>query len=261
MTAKDALFTGILDYAGLFPPASLSLSEALRLWAQYLRHPKGWILGRFVLSAEHAGEAALLVNPPQRITLLVNGPGVPSLWREVEIVESKCLLEKDPGVPCFVEINWRHEIEPAMDQAAQRSRTGVKLRTGGVTAETVPSVPAVVNFLVEAARRKLPVKFTAGLHQPVPHDDPKAGARMHGFLNIFGAAFAAYEHRAKPEELETILRDYGYEHFKISDKEFRCGKRSYSTAAIAQLRKEFVVSFGSCSFDEPVDHLTRHGLL
>jgi len=44
-----ALLTEAIDYAGLFPPASLALEPALRNHAQYVRLPGAWMLGTFVL--------------------------------------------------------------------------------------------------------------------------------------------------------------------------------------------------------------------
>ena len=43
-----ALLAGVIDYAGLFPPATLPLDEAVRNYARYRREPEGWMLGRLV---------------------------------------------------------------------------------------------------------------------------------------------------------------------------------------------------------------------
>src|SRR5262249_48559888 len=43
-----ALLTGVIDYAGMFPPAKLPLEEAIRNYARYRKEPEGWMLGRFV---------------------------------------------------------------------------------------------------------------------------------------------------------------------------------------------------------------------
>ena len=53
MTTPPAAFRDLLantiDYAGLFPPANLSLEAALRNYAGYLRCREAWLLGAFVL--------------------------------------------------------------------------------------------------------------------------------------------------------------------------------------------------------------------
>lgn len=50
MTAAiRALLSRAIDYAGLFPPASLELQPALQNYAQYIRDPDAWMLGAFIL--------------------------------------------------------------------------------------------------------------------------------------------------------------------------------------------------------------------
>jgi hypothetical protein len=43
------LLTGLIDYAGLFPPAKLSLDQAIRNYAAYRQCPERWMLGKFVI--------------------------------------------------------------------------------------------------------------------------------------------------------------------------------------------------------------------
>src|SRR5438105_2128275 len=58
MESLRVLLTGLIDYAGLFPPAQLSLAEALRNYLRYRVEPEGWMLGRFVCPAARLGEMA-----------------------------------------------------------------------------------------------------------------------------------------------------------------------------------------------------------
>jgi hypothetical protein len=44
-----ALLAHAIDYAGLFPPASLALEPALQNYAEYIRTPDAWMLGAFIL--------------------------------------------------------------------------------------------------------------------------------------------------------------------------------------------------------------------
>jgi len=49
-TAKIALLGGIIDYAGTFPPAALSLSDALKTAAAFRRHGRHpWLMGKLAL--------------------------------------------------------------------------------------------------------------------------------------------------------------------------------------------------------------------
>jgi hypothetical protein len=53
-----ALLTRAIDYAGLFPPASLELQPAMRNYAQYTRGPDVWMLGPFILPVAQFDTAA-----------------------------------------------------------------------------------------------------------------------------------------------------------------------------------------------------------
>ena len=49
MRAVEALLTGLIDYAGLFPPAGEDMRPALENYAGYLNGPDRWALGRFIV--------------------------------------------------------------------------------------------------------------------------------------------------------------------------------------------------------------------
>ena len=55
-TSVRVLATGLVDYAGLFPPAQLGMTEAMRNYAAYLQGPHAWILGRFVVPVARLAE-------------------------------------------------------------------------------------------------------------------------------------------------------------------------------------------------------------
>ena len=56
MSAIKALMTGLIDYAGLFPPASLDMETAVRNYRSYLHGEHAWMLGHFVLPANRLRE-------------------------------------------------------------------------------------------------------------------------------------------------------------------------------------------------------------
>ncbi|MBA2744562.1 MAG: hypothetical protein H0U43_09720, partial [Chthoniobacterales bacterium] len=58
-TSLRALTEGSIDYAGLFPPASLALEPALRNHAEYVRSADAWMLGAFVLPLSKFDDAAV----------------------------------------------------------------------------------------------------------------------------------------------------------------------------------------------------------
>jgi len=248
MSAIDAFLEGILDYAGLFPPARLDLQTALNNFEFYQRHPRARMLARFVLPLEQLKTAAL----PARVTLVCRGEEVelPPLPPQVECVEVAGSLATKTDRFVFHEVDWRGDFEARLPVDG-----GVKLRTGGLTPDAVPPAGTVARFLLASAAHNLPVKFTAGLHSPVPTD----GA--HGFFNIFAAAFAANAGCTDIETLTRLIADAGYDDFRFTEEDFHAGPFSFSRDEIQRLRSERVISFGSCSFLEPVEHLERHGYL
>jgi hypothetical protein len=56
------LLSGIIDYAGLFPPAALPLGQAIRNYAQYHQQPENWMLGRFVCPVTQFDDCAPFVE-------------------------------------------------------------------------------------------------------------------------------------------------------------------------------------------------------
>ncbi len=74
-----ALLTGIIDYAGLFPPAKLPLDEAIRNYARYHTEPESWMLGRFICPASRLMELApyhdelFQAGPPVSLSALGRG--------------------------------------------------------------------------------------------------------------------------------------------------------------------------------------------
>ncbi len=50
------LLDGVLDYAGMFPPAELPLAAAIENYLDYLHERDAWMLGRFIVPAVRLGE-------------------------------------------------------------------------------------------------------------------------------------------------------------------------------------------------------------
>ena len=87
--ACRAFLDGLIDYAGLFPPATLALEPALDLYGRYRTGDDAWMLGRFLIPAARLAEADALVESvagtdPVRVAVLgavrpaAHGPGVPA---------------------------------------------------------------------------------------------------------------------------------------------------------------------------------------
>ena len=137
---------------------------------------------------------------------------------------------------------------------------GYKLRTGGVTADAFPTSAQIACALVTAATHQLPIKFTAGLHHPIRQFRDEVKTKMHGFLNVLGAAVLATEHQWDADHAVTMLEDEDPRSFSFTDDFFAWRDWKIDTERL-QYRRKFVRSFGSCSFDEPRDDLRALNLL
>jgi len=137
---------------------------------------------------------------------------------------------------------------------------GYKLRTGGVTADAFPTSPQIARVLVAAAKARVPIKFTAGLHHPVRQFRDEVKAKMHGFLNVLGAAVLAAEHQWDEQQTSEMLEDENAASLSFSNEVFAWREWKIATDRI-KTGRELVISFGSCSFDEPREDLRALRLL
>jgi hypothetical protein len=309
MTASlRALLTEIVDYAGLFPPAKLTLDEAIRNYARYRQADDAWMLGRFVIPAarlmdlEPYGEELFQAGPPFAFSVLCRGGATfpeflahlradladIAAFRErhgdrvaVDVFETRLPADlADPLVPnsalsllktvqVFPAVGLRpfceapSRPERLVEQLARLpgDEIGFKLRCGGVEASAFPSSQQVAIALRGCLAVGLPFKATAGLHHPLPRFDDGVKARMHGFVNLFLAGALALFRGLSTEQMSLLLDDDRAADFKFTHKEARWRNVRVSTAEIATARRDFVVSFGSCSFEEPRQDLRALGWL
>jgi hypothetical protein len=165
--ARRELLSGLIDYAGLFPPASLALIEAIRNYQSYRDGPHAWMLARFVIPA------ALAEQAPADFPLSVIAPDKKS---------------ERAGEIQYIEI-------PVTGDPAGLGGARAKIRAGG---DSYPSAEDLAGFLCRAARARVPFKATAGLHHALP------APPMHGFFNLFLAACEAWHGAGEAEVLATL---------------------------------------------------------
>lgn len=60
-SCAQSLLNGIIDYAGLFPPARLPMDDALARFLEHRSESDGWMLGRFVCPASRFAELEVLL--------------------------------------------------------------------------------------------------------------------------------------------------------------------------------------------------------
>ena len=69
-----SLFDGIIDYAGLFPPAKLSMNEAFSRFLEHRSSHDGWMLARFICPATRLEELEPLIedSEPSQLPVAVS---------------------------------------------------------------------------------------------------------------------------------------------------------------------------------------------
>jgi hypothetical protein len=259
--ALHALIEGLIDYAGLFPPASLDMAAAARNYESYLDGEYSWVVGRFVVPAARLAET----DPSWKVTVI----GVPPRW--VESCEIKidhapqaaAVLSGAPqGVTTYFEIPVNEDPKPL---AAMGVRA--KVRTGGLTADAFPSCADLAHFLLTSAAANVPFKATAGLHHPIRGVHPVNGApdspkvMMHGFVNLFLAAALLWHRGSTEADALATLEETSPDAFQFEENCVRWHGRSMTASQISSARRKFAIGFGSCSFDEPVQDLKDLGWL
>jgi hypothetical protein len=282
---------GLVDYAGLFPPASLDMPGAVQRYRKYLTGEDRWALGRFVVPAARLGEFSAAFNevcceerePVWRLSVLANGGELIDLSAlalgavSVDCVEMKAgsaaeasrvlegfAADSKGGPVAYVEFAPRDAaaVLPVLARFGARA----KIRTGGVTTEAFPSLEAVADFLAACARAKLAFKATAGLHHAVrggyklTYEAQSARATMHGFVNVFLAAVLAWRGEGVQALTETLALSDGSA-FSFGEESVRWLQFDAGVDEIEAVRREFAVSYGSCSFTEPVEEVKSLGWL
>jgi hypothetical protein len=143
-------------------------------------------------------------------------------------------------------------------EAPAHVTVGAKLRCGGAELEAVPSIDDLAAFLLAAHERDVPWKATAGLHHPVrgEHD----GRLMHGFLNLFITAIALHAGALERSHVASILAEEDPLAFVVDPAHLAWREVRVDPEAVGSARA-WCVSYGSCSFDEPVNDLRDLGIL
>jgi hypothetical protein len=277
-------FERIVDYAGLFPPARLRIEAAALEYERTRRQRHAWMLGRFVVPASRIAEleSALEGSDPVPLAILLDGGAARSTSAKVRVeacevalrIENesgaaragiralrKSVEELAPGLPVAVEVPSilnAAVLAEAMDALAEAG-FAAKLRCGGVTADAVPAVEAIAAFVRVAVHERVPFKMTAGLHHPVRHYNEAAGFTMHGFLNVLAAACFAGDCDTATAVQMLAEEDTGA--FRFDDRGFRWRDFFASDETLRTTRADRLLSFGSCSFGEPVEDLAALGML
>jgi hypothetical protein len=298
MTHLRTLLAGTIDYAGLFPPASLGMDEAVQRYAAYSSSNHAWMLGRFVVPVSRLGECAassdaLPAGLRGTFAWNLSALGGTDLHADLQTVAAFNRTRRAgtrPGLSVDTvefkaqrseEIDAIHDVftgapvlyaeipsdpDPAgLLRALAGARMRAKIRTGGVTPDAFPSSAHLARFITGCVAAGVPFKATAGLHHPLrgryrlTYADESPAGSMYGFLNVL-VATALAGRGAPAEEVRRMLEEEDPRALHVDAGQVRWGAYQLPPAALAAARVHFT-AFGSCSFDEPVNDLQQMGLL
>jgi len=309
------LLTGLIDYAGLFPPAKLGMQDAVETFNRSMVGEHEWMLGRFICPVSRLGEfshaAASLMpgtfatsgyrettaqRPAWRVSALIDG----DLDADIDRIDefNAHHAKADQGLAKIEMLEMKvasvEQIDDALDiipddifpffefpvscagggadcrgYVAALAGTGAaaKLRTGGVVGNAFPTSAEIAAFLHACTSASVPFKATAGLHHPVRGShrltyEPDAQTHtMHGFLNLFVAAALVASGKIDQDGTIAVLHAEDPGEFQFAESVLTWRSWGLDTAQLALARERFALSFGSCSFDEPIADLDALGLL
>jgi hypothetical protein len=300
LKSVDALLAGLVDYAGLFPPASEDMRRALENYASYFQGADRKALGRFIVpisrvkELEEAGRDLIpraSGSEPWRLSVLVaedvratgeemlkfncrHSPAAKDGHAVIDVVELKASSADEighqrrdlpPVFTAYFEIPITLDVSPLVKSIAKVGARA-KVRTGGTTPEAFPPGGEIIDFIAACRREAVPFKATAGLHHPMrgeyrfTYEQGSQTGMMYGFLNVFMAATLLYAGESEDTAL-AALEERDTSAFIFADDAIQWRGKRIGTEQIMASRSEFAISFGSCSFREPVDelaHFTRN---
>ncbi len=300
--AVRAAFAGLIDYAGLFPPAQLKLEAALAEYGNARNGPFAWMLARFIVPESRLSELLERASAPVPLSVIIGTAGDSRAWfgsvqaslqriavhkkadvpiESLELSLPRPLSQRETydaaigqysaaaaqhglsDLPSYIELpqdDRRAALLPGALASMKRHRLRAKLRCGGVTAASVPPVYDIATFLRAAAEEEVAFKATAGLHHPIRGYNEESGFLMHGFLNVLTAA-ALMRQGADEDTVIAALEDEDAAHFAFDSERLRWQDVTIAEDALRDTRRNSFNSYGSCSFGEPVDDLTKIGFI
>jgi hypothetical protein len=270
--ARGALLGRLIDHAALFPPASMSVPDAVAEDRRARQGPYAWMLARFVCPASKLAplgnemswddapglSVVLDTDDPRPLEQAADAPVQAVEMRLPEPVPSSSFLAETSRrlrwttyFELVLDEHWRTAIPKTVDAVASVGGR-IKLRCGG---QSVPSVEQVALVLAACRDAGCVLKATAGLHHPI-----RRGSE-HGFLNLLTAAAFAHLHGLSAAELEPLLAEEDPAAFGVTSEGLTAGEWRVSGAEIAAAREALFAGFGSCSWREPVEDLQALGIL
>jgi hypothetical protein len=300
MSVLRPYLEGIIDFAGLFPPAALEMLEAVRCFAEYHKGHDSDMLGRFVLPASRLpefGQAARRYldrgekSVPWCLSVLADDDATTVRKAMLEFTAAHTSNSDDGHALCdavevragdehqiaefantfshplklFFEVSPQSGFERKL-KAVRRARAAAKIRTGGTSAQAFPSADTVVRFIAACNDIGVPFKATAGLHHafggsyPLTYARNSADGTMFGFLNVL--LTSAFIRKGMNEvDARSVLEETSFNAFDFHEAGVSWQGEELNRDDLRMTRSHLFLSFGSCSFTEPVEEARSLALI
>jgi hypothetical protein len=287
MHAMRAALAGLIDYAGLFPPASLDLARVVDNHVRYAGSAESWLLGRLIVPLARLDELEDLLQrssalEPWTLSALAqpgdldrvasrvaafnerNAPAWAVVAVEIAAATPDDVTRVAKSVPeryeRYVELPLDHRLPVVLDAVAA---TGcyAKARTGGIVSDAFPAPAALSRFMTACISREVPFKATAGLHHPLRGsyrltDEPQSPSTvMHGFVNLIAAAGLLKAGTVDEREAASILDTTDPHAVRLEPDGMYWGTHRLDAEACTATRAHVLRSVGSCSFEDALADL------
>ena len=284
------LLTEIIDYAGLFPPSNVGMTSAVQNYANYLNGENAWMLGRFILPVskldEFSTEAeSLFADKIWRLSVIAD-ENLPETLDKIaafnEVNSGKFIVDMlEVKVNSADEIHQASKIIPRnlityfelpvqeimtdLMIALAMTKNRAKIRTGGITKDAFPNSADIIKFMRVCIAANVPFKATAGLHhplkciKPLTYEQNAETGTMHGFLNLFLAA-CFLRQDLNNSFVHNLINETDASKLEFADEGVLWKEHAVLTQTIGTVRAKNAISFGSCSFLEPIEDLQNIGI-
>jgi hypothetical protein len=287
--APSSLTRDLIDDAAIFPPGLTPLTEAVERHRALRRSPLARYLGPFLLRASWWQEFTALQTGDVDVVLICRpdeGAGdlesairgltdrvEPQRLRRVELpwagkTAARRIATLLDGLG--TEATLAFEIDgtaPDVDLAAI-GRVGLaggrgvvgKFRTGGVRPEDSPPPGRLAGVIAAAARRRVPVKFTAGLHHVVTGPHGPGDSVQFGVLNVMCAVRQAVSLGGDASQAADAIDALCATLMRTDATSLAAEAMSLDAGDADAIRGVFT-SFGCCGVTEPLTELAALGVI
>lgn len=284
----QTLFGQSIDFAGTFWPGSLSLEDCLKKFDTHQAGAESWLVNRLVVAVRDLPELAqrvesrrtvlpiAVVTPPATDdatwqdgleTAARNMNEVASRNLEIESLEVSLPATGDlatllrdlrgfQDADVFVEIPPERDLIETLAALADTEWLRAKLRTGGPEAHHLPDPERVSEFILSVIDLEMEAKLTAGLHHALPARNSDGTLARFGFLTTFAGAAIARSHDLSRREFAQLLTNTDPGAWSFEAKSITYLGQKVDILDLQEAR-ESLLSFGSCSIDEPFSDLQR----